>query len=171
MKRELFFLFLLISYFIIASASNWGTKYKYIGLNKDKEDKLALRANSGEEKCRYILEDLFNLSFKRSRPNFLKNPETGRNLELDCYNPHIITAMGSNGLAFEIDGAQHYGYVPQWHGSEDGFEKQKMRDKLKEVLCIKHGVLLIRIPFSVQDKRKYILDKLYENNLSHYLYH
>ena len=44
-----------------------------------------------EEKCRKIFQELFKKEFKSVRPDWLKNPWTYQNLELDGYNPDIVT--------------------------------------------------------------------------------
>jgi hypothetical protein len=35
--------------------------------------------------CKYHLENIFRKPFYKIRPDFLKNPETGRNLEIDLF--------------------------------------------------------------------------------------
>ena len=61
------------------------------------------------------------------RPNFLKNPNTGKNLELDIYYPLLR-------LAIEADGFTHK-VLPS----------QKKRDRIKTSLCRKKGITLIRV--------------------------
>lgn len=97
----------------------------------------------GERYCVEFLEVLFpEHKFKKVRPEWLVNPVTGRRLELDGYNEELK-------LAVEYNGIQHYVY-PNFTGcTEEEFKNQLYRDKLKETLCDKHGVCLIRIPYSV----------------------
>jgi hypothetical protein len=54
-----------------------------------------------QHRCHIILEILTGRQFMSVRPYWLKNPETGRNLELDCYNEEYR-------LALEYNGVQHY---------------------------------------------------------------
>jgi len=46
-----------------------------------------------ENECRRILQCLFLKPFPKVRPDFLRNPKTGRNLELDMYNQDIALAL------------------------------------------------------------------------------
>ena len=98
-----------------------------------------------EEKCRKIFQELFKKEFKKVRPDWLKNLWTYQNLELDGYNPDVLTPKGK-GLAFEYDGAQHSRFTPLFHSCAEDFEYQVMKDSLKDEMCRDEGVLLIRIP-------------------------
>lgn len=123
--------------------------------------------SKNEEKCREIFESIFGVRFESIRPDFLKNPTTGRNLELDGYNANIPTRLG-HGLAFEYDGAQHAKYVPVFHGNDENkFKYQESCDKFKDMQCKKHGILLIRIPHTIApfDLDRYIRDKLQREKL------
>ena len=71
---------------------------------------------------------------------------TGKNLELDGYNPDIQTKLG-RGVAFECDGQQHYEYTPHFHRSVDDYRNQIKRDDFKTQVCKERGILLIRIPY------------------------
>lgn len=106
-----------------------------------------------EEKCRKVLEQHYHLKFKPIRPDWLKNPRTRSNLELDGYNHKLK-------IAFEANGIQHYRYDPHFHNSRNDFIDQQYRDRLKAKLCRKKGVHLIIIPYWVKDIKKYILSKL-----------
>jgi hypothetical protein len=117
--------------------------------------------NVHEEACRKIFERLFNKRFQSIRPDWLKNPHTGRNLELDGYCSEIYTPLGK-GLAFEYDGQQHAEYNKHFHKSPQDFVKQVKRDFWKDKVCKQHGILLIRIPHYIpyDDLEKYIKLKL-----------
>jgi hypothetical protein len=106
-------------------------------------------SSSSEEKCREIVERLFNKKFASVRPSWLKNPMSNRNLELDMYNEELK-------LAFEYDGVQHRQYTARWHSSQDDFDEQIMRDKIKNKLCRQNEVLLIRVPDNCGDMEKFI---------------
>uniref|UniRef100_A0A6C0JB56 Uncharacterized protein n=1 Tax=viral metagenome TaxID=1070528 RepID=A0A6C0JB56_9ZZZZ len=168
MYKEVVFILLTISYLIYLSIKNWGNKYNYRPIDKEVEENFFTYKRKHEDQCRQIIEKMFQLPFPKCRPNFLKNPSTKRNLELDCYNPDIITSMGK-GLAWEYDGEQHYVFVPKWHIDQEGLERQEFRDRLKEDLCLKNGTMLIRIPFYIKNKEEFIREKIFEKNLFHYI--
>lgn len=100
--------------------------------------------SKGEIESKKAAEKIFNKSFKKIRPDFLKSEITGKNLELDIYNEDLK-------LAIEYDGIQHYKYVPHFHkNGEVDFQKQLQRDKFKEEKCKEHGITLIRVPYLVK---------------------
>jgi hypothetical protein len=99
-------------------------------------------ASKGEAICCLTLEKIYNKPFIKVRPNWLKNPETGRNLELDGYNEEL-------GIAFEYNGIQHYVW-PNFTGmTREQFINQARRDTFKLDLCDKLGIYLITIPYNV----------------------
>ena len=105
---------------------------------------ITTKKSSGENECRRVLENIFNLPFISSRPDFLKNPITkSYNLELDCYNKDLH-------LAVEYNGKQHYEYTPYFHKSMDAFRNQQYRDDIKKRLCLENNVNLIIIPYTVK---------------------
>lgn len=54
---------------------------------------------------------------------------------------------GDEPLFIEYDGIQHFEPVKYW-GGQEGFEKQKKHDKLKDDYCNDNGYLLLRIPYT-----------------------
>lgn len=96
----------------------------------------------GEQICRYHLNQRFNKPFLKERPDFLKNPVTNTNLELDCFCREL-------GLALEYNGRQHYEFTPKFHKSKNDFYNQKYRDQIKKQLCYENKIDLIEVPFSV----------------------
>jgi hypothetical protein len=108
-----------------------------------------------ERKCREILEKIYNKPFIRVRPNFLKNPKTGHNLEIDCYNDELK-------IGLEYCGIQHYKYPNFIHKSRKEFEDLVERDRIKDILCKHYGVYLIRVPYNIPDDQleSYIRSKL-----------
>jgi len=81
-------------------------------------------------------------SFKKVRPNWLKNPKTGRNLELDGYCPELK-------IAAEYNGQQHYVWPNFTKMSYQEFLQQVERDRLKLEICQNLKICLIRIPYTV----------------------
>lgn len=99
--------------------------------------------STGELVCRSYLESRFGCSFKKARPDFLKNPVMGGyNLELDCFNPRLR-------IAVEYNGAQHYKFIPYFHRNKEAFANQKYRDEMKRVKCRENGITLIEVPYNV----------------------
>lgn len=132
-----------------------------------KKKKRKRRVNKHEERCREIFQEIFHRRFKSVRPKWLKNPATGKNLELDGYSSHIRTPIGK-GLAFEYDGIQHSKYTKHFHGSNPkAFLYQTKKDEWKDLLCKKRGVKLIRIPHFVayEDLERFIKNKLRRENI------
>lgn len=100
-----------------------------------------------EEECRQIIEKITNNKFPKVKPDFLKNPQTGFNLELDGYCEELK-------MAFEYDGEHHY----QETHYNNNLQKVKEIDSLKDKLCLKSGILLLRIPYWEKNKEKLIKD-------------
>lgn len=98
------------------------------------------------------VKKLFNLphfSFKTDyRPDFLKNPKTGNNFELDVcvfleeINGKKIKMKETPLLAFEIQGEQHFRYVKDFRNDPDD---GKFRDSFKTQKCKEFGVPLIEV--------------------------
>ena len=99
----------------------------------------------GEIECRRVLEKIFKRPFNKIRPNFLNNPVTdgNYNLELDCYNDDLK-------IAVEYSGRQHYEYTPYFHKNKEAFYNQKYRDELKKRMCKDNGIILIEVPYTVK---------------------
>lgn len=108
-----------------------------------------------ESLCRHILEMIFDKKFDTIRPDFLKNPTTKCNLEIDCYNNDLK-------LGLEYNGIQHYKYPNKFHKNINDFYKQIRNDKLKYHLCNKNKITLIIVPYNINktDIFNYILFKL-----------
>ena len=116
----------------------------------------------GEELCRFYFESIFNVSFVKARPDFLKR-EDGIYDELDGYNEKLK-------LAFEHQGRQHYEYVAKFHKGRSSLLKQQKYDSRKRALCKKQGVTLIEIPSipeftSVEGLKALIIKELKRNKI------
>lgn len=101
-----------------------------------------------EEAVRDIFESKFNKRFPTARPEFMKNPETKMNLELDGYCKELK-------LAFEYDGEFHYKDNPYRRGD---LENRVKLDNLKDTLCKNSGVKLIRIPYTEKNNLENYID-------------
>ena len=100
------------------------------------------RESAGEKECRRVLQKIFKKPFPSIRPNFLKNTviNSGKNLELDCYNHQLK-------LGAEYDGRQHHVNTPHWHETKADFQNQQYRDFVKDVKCKENGVFTTKRVF------------------------
>ncbi len=128
---------------------------------------IELVSSHGELLCEVLLRrELPNYIFKKVRPSWLVNPKTGHKMELDFYCKELK-------LAIEINGRQHYEYIPYFHKTKENFKKQLERDKAKKKICSREGVHLIEIQdcrnleyeikkikkkFHIKNKTKYVSD-------------
>ena len=137
---------------------SWSTNYFYDSSFNSKINNRPPRPDSkGEIECRRVLEKIFNKPFNKARPNFLNNPVTGGNfnLELDCYNEELQ-------IAVEYNGVQHYKYTPYFHKNNEAFFNQKYRDDMKRRMCKEQNIILIEVPYTVklENIERFIKDEL-----------
>jgi len=113
------------------------------------------KISPGEEISRNIFQTLFSKAFPKDRYSWLNG------LELDGYSDELK-------LAFEYNGPQHYEFNKLYHKTNKDFEEQLARDKKKNVLCVKCGVILVTIPYTIKymDLQGFIMDKCLENNVN-----
>lgn len=108
-----------------------------------------------------MYRDIFSRDFSdldvqyNVRPDWLRNRITGNNLEADFLFEEIK-------LVVEIQGEQHYKYIPYFHrnGLSD-FLWQQTRDQIKRELCEKNGYKLIEID-AKNDKYLDVLQRIRE---------
>jgi len=114
--------------------------------------------SKGERICCETMENIYGLPFKSIRPKWLQNPETGYNVELDCFNDELK-------LAVEYNGEQHYKWPNYTNQTYEQFINQTRRDTLKRQLCDKKGVYLIVVPYNVPHEKipQYIISYLPES--------
>jgi hypothetical protein len=109
-----------------------------------------------ETECRRVLEQLFQRPFKKVRPDWLKNPKTKRNLELDGFNADVPNGIRLNngdvgrGIAFEYNGKEHYEFCPRFHRTSNEVAYQREKDALKAERCRSRHILLLVIPYTVR---------------------
>jgi len=162
----------LIFYMFIILFFIWlffgGKKYKYVGLGELMENKVTKeveveevdygyvpndtkiehfpdvkKSEKNERICRKTLEFWFKVPFSSVRPRFLKNPDTNRNLELDCYNEAFK-------LAVEYNGEQHYNFPSKYIREKEVFLSQVKNDKFKAARCAENGIHLIVVPYTAK---------------------
>lgn len=81
-----------------------------------------------------------------------------RHLPFDYYIPEHNTVI-------EYDGEQHY-YPIEYFGGDDGFERRKEYDKIKDDYCHDNDIRLIRIPYYEKDNLKeYLVSQLNQNEV------
>lgn len=98
-----------------------------------------------EVACIRELEYLLLRPFSKVRPDFLRNPITGQNLEADAYNEEL-------GLVVEVQGRQHYEFIPFFHKNKQTFRTQQYRDHIKRQCCINNGIIMLEVPYTVKIK-------------------
>lgn len=113
-----------------------------------------------EEWTRSLVEHHFGKSFPNVRPDWLINPETDKNLELDIYNEEMA-------LAIEYHGPQHYEPI----FGEERLLKSLRNDGARRIECKKNAVRLIEIkhPEKKLNKEgflKYIVMELRKHKIS-----
>ena len=112
------------------------SKYQNIGDSVSKSSK-------GEDLVAEALQNILQSPIKRNiRPNFLRNPETGKNMEIDCFNEDYAVAVEYNGI-------QHYKFPSVFYKNKEDFYAQVYRDRLKRKLCDENNIYLISIPYWV----------------------
>ena len=117
--------------------------------------------SKGEKECRRVLEMLYKKPFPKSRPDFMFNPVTNENLELDMFNIELK-------IACEYNGQQHYKFNKWMHkNSHANFQNQKSRDGIKRDACKKLGIHLIEVPYTVkvENIQDFIISNLRDNKL------
>lgn len=114
------------------------------------------RVSKGEKLCRLIVHKILeerklvaNVLYNH-RPDFLCNPETKRNLELDIF-VDVIRPFPHQ-FAIEFNGKQHDQFVAKYHKTKRDFEKQQYRDGLKFEICRERKINLIVISQDEYDK-------------------
>jgi len=113
-------------------------------------------SSEAEDRVRKIVERVTGWKLPKATPKWLR----GRigHLRLDGYNE-------KHQVAFEYQGEQHYKARADW-GGESGLAANKRRDHRKRMLCTRHGVFLIRIPYWKKDVEAFLRKKLAQRDAS-----
>ena len=120
---------------------------KVMGLN-GREYNLDLKKYSKQrQKCSYyhhlareLLHDMisvYNIYEEVKLPGSV-NPAKKSVLYLDFYIPNAI-------MGIEVNGQQHYKYVPYFHKSKAGFLQAKARDRAKAEWCELNEITLVQL--------------------------
>lgn len=123
---------------------------------KTKKFKLNKEVSNGERIItRYLkahnIEYYYDKTF-----NDLVNPKTNSHLYMDFYLPEY-------NICIEFNGAQHYKYIPKYHG-DDSFrgkillKNQQFRDGYKRVYCFKKKIRLLTISYTQLEHIEQILE-------------
>jgi hypothetical protein len=91
-------------------------------------------------KCRSVLFDIYP-----GRRLLEEVPLPGEGLFLDFYIPHRKVAV-------EVQGEQHFNYIPHFHGSKFNFIKSQERDARKREWCETNGIELIEVRFDEDEE-------------------
>ncbi|ALX27554.1 putative nuclease [Golden Marseillevirus] len=120
-------------YFKYQGKKKRGSSSFFLPFARKKPKRIVKQKNGKHEsRCREILENIYGKKFESVRPEFLRNPKTGRRLELDCYNEELK-------LALEYDGVQHSKYSKFFHKTPEHFVNQARRDLYKDKAVKKNG--------------------------------
>jgi hypothetical protein len=119
-----------------------------INLNRDNIIDLDQIINDNDEikkKCCLILEEIYNVPFNSSRPDWFRDTY-GRRYELNCYNKEL--KIGLN-------------YVNEDHYNSSLYEELEI-DQIKMDLCRKNKITLINVPYTVkiEELKEYLMEKL-----------
>jgi hypothetical protein len=98
-------------------------------------------AGVSERICRAMLERILGTPFPKKKPAWLQSTRKTR-LELDGYSEQL-------GIAFEYQGIQHFLKNRRFHSENFTLKQRLADDKQKAILCRKHGVVLLQIPYTV----------------------
>jgi len=148
---------IILAFFRIKKKGTWSEDYYYDPLISKGSSHIyrePKKDSVGETRTRKFLEDYFEKSFPKARPDFMVNTVTGSryNLELDCYNHELQ-------LAVEFQGIQHYRYTPFFHRNKEAFYNQKYRDEMKRIRCKELGIKLIEVPYTELNNLEIFLEK------------
>lgn len=134
------------------------TQFIFVNNKESPKKKRTPTKSKGEIECKAVMESIFGVPFVKIRPDWLMNEETGKNLEIDVYNPDLK-------IAVEYNGSQHYHFNKYFHKSELDFAKQLQRDEDKRRKCKDKGVLLIEVPYTIDNEkiREFLIHQLKKN--------
>lgn len=111
------------------------------------------RITSGERK---VLDFLRTNKIKYIREITFKdliNPMTDNHLYFDFFIPKFKVVI-------EVQGDQHYRFIPDFHKDQNQFEYQQKKDEFKRGYCFRHNYRLIEIPYTQINDLVFLLEYL-----------
>lgn len=140
----------------------WHAKWATIA-NEDTGCPVCNSVGLTEKGIKQFLDKVFGAgNFVKVKPDFLKNPDTGFNLEIDCYSEKL-------NIAIEIHGGQHYKYLKFFHGNINEFKNQQKRDNFKKQKILEKGIKFIELDISsiskIKNIKQTLKSKLIENKI------
>ena len=108
---------------------------------------------------KWLLSMYITIPSFNKRPDFLKNPKTNFNLELDIW-------YESYNFAIEIQGIQHFNFLPYFHKSIEDYNYQIEKDKFKLEKCIENNINLLYINYDDDNYIETIQSYLKNNNIN-----
>lgn len=74
--------------------------------------------------------------------------------------------LPDSNIIIEFDGKQHYEFIPFFHGTEEEFNNNKLKDLEKNSYCLKNGITMFRIPYTEEDNLETILNEILKEQSS-----
>lgn len=91
-----------------------------------------------EYTAKQLYNNLGHLTIRENyRADWLLDSQLSR-LELDFYIPDLC-------LAIEVQGDQHFAFIPFFHKNQEGFALRKQRDREKADLCYGRDIRLVEV--------------------------
>lgn len=109
------------------------------------------KQSKGENKIAILLEQLQIKFYEQYTFEDCINPQTSKKLRFDFYLPEYNCCI-------EYDGKQHY-IEKGTYAEKENIQQIKHRDNIKNDYCVKHNIILIRIPYT--EYKKLNADTLY----------
>ncbi len=140
-----------------ATESNENDEENKKNISKEKNADISKNISKGEEETGKCLKNIFKYAdFKKVRPDLLKNPDTGYNLEIDFYSKKF-------NLAVEYNGKQHYEYVSVFHkNGEKDLHDQIKKDEYKQNILKENNICYIIVKYDIKNKdiETFILEEI-----------
>lgn len=125
--------------------------------------------SKGEEKVEKLLSKA-RINFKReySFPDLYGYKKKPLRFDFAVFQNRQLICL------IEIDGRQHYEFVPHFHKTMSSFKRQQEWDRRKNKYCLLHKIPLIRIPYwdlekltlkDIFSKKEYVVKDKFHNDI------